>query len=676
MHKSTPSHLELRQFLPLREHAELARTLIAANDLYRISNSAEYTEKERKEALDESSQLASSVLEELPQDISALNLVARICMDTRELRQAKTLLAKAHQLDEKHESTLLNLGYLNTLLQEYEIAQHYFVDALAINKHSLQAFSGIAHAKLKSGDFLAAFNHYRKLIELGHQTDTVKVCLFESLAPLRADHYQPDLENMLIEAYQWDGLDYQCLANMSASLLTHKYQLDDPNSALDMDVLLNDPLLCQSISHCTMADLNIENLVVAIRQSIMSEVAITRNLRDEALPMVLAIGRYSARCDYILMQTREEESELASIANEIGALCVSDWQIDDVMGALLLVAMYEPLYTQAFSFRLLAHDIDAWPLATQALLYDALYELSTEHQYQFSLFENTSEALLNNEIRRSAERWDVLPRFQASDIYTALCRELGAENVPDRFKGASLSMLIVGAGACKRALYLAKAFPSLSVIAVDDRTENVAYGRMKASQFEANNLVVLHSKLQNIVGLDEQVDLIEFGEALNFVENPSYIIESWKGLLKDDGLVRFDFNALSTQEDMGVVTQLVSERNLSPTTDNIRHLRNAITSESASGLWQSILADERFYTGAGCKSMFFNKQRHSFDLKNVHDLLKRSALEFIGFADMDRKAKSNLNPLAPYNLLAWHVVDQDRALFAGSYPVYCQKQRV
>ena len=92
-------------------------------------------------------------------------------------------------------------------------------------------------------------------------------------------------------------------------------------------------------------------------------------------------------------------------------------------------------------------------------------------------------------------------------------------------------------------------------------------------------------------------------------------------------------------DQVKVITQLVQARKLSATTENIRHLRHAIAQENGSGLWQSILQDNRFYSGGGFKQLFFNEYNQGFDLQSTQQLLKNSGLDFIGFADLDKVIK-------------------------------------
>lgn len=671
MAKSAQSHLQLSQYLPLREHADLARSLIAANDLYRISNSAKYSRAERTQAQHEAETLCHKVLARIPDDISALNLAARIFLDKNEKAEAQRLLNKALTLDTQHINSRQNMAYLHIANAQYDEAEALLLGLLEDDKHNAQAFSGIALVYLKQKDYLRAFSHYRKLIEAGYDSQELRTRFLESIEALSADYYQEDLEFLALQAFNWDEQDHQKLANLSASLLKHKYHLDKDDAVLDMDQLANDSLLLEAVKHCLMHSIELEELVTALRQSILAEVMITGALRDELLALVVAIGHYSARNDYVLMMSQDEELQLGELAHCINALVSARFDCEDAAGALLIQAMYEPLYSQAYSFQLLSKTLDEWPVGMQSVMQAALYELSEEHQEHFQLY--GSEPLLSNEVRRCADRWERLPSFNPSNLHQALVKELPVHAIPERFKHEELNILVLGCGSGRRAAYLASAFTNVNVVAIDGEVSNIAYARMMANKHKLNNIVYLHHPIEQVISTDVPFDIIEVGDTLNHIDQPKELLARWQKVLTNDGLMRLSLNTLQAQEQVGVVSQLVKARNLSATTDNIRHLRHAISQEARSGLWQNLLNDDRFYSGAGCKDLFFQNQQHCFDLEQANKLLLESGLNFVDFVDIEPNTKQALNPLAPHSLLAWHVMEQDHSLFNDAYQLYCKR---
>ncbi len=656
------------------DQAHIARTLIAANELYKISNSADYSLKERKQARQESESLVRETLKQVPECASALNLLARIDLDNADIDSAEALLIKALEIEPSHINTKMNYAYVLIAKRDYAAAEQQFQEILALDAGSHQAFSGIALSKLRRKDYLGAFQHYRRLLELGFQNPAIESYFLESIEFLSCDHYDPALEALLLQCFGWDDVDHAKLSAMAGSLVIAKYDLNNDQAILELDTLLADEFLLQVIEHCLLKSVELESLVAELRRSILTEVAMTQSLRDTLLPFALALGIYSARVDHVLMITEEEENQIVQIQHQIRNTCSGRWEQEDLAGALIIVSMYESLYSQSFSHHLLKYSLEEWPVGMQSLLRASLYDLCDEHQFYFDLFGNDSSRLLNDEIDRAADRWSGFPALGQTNIFAALSAELGTQNVPARFEESGVKILLVGCGSGQRAFYLSQYFTNVDVYAVDSSRSNIAYAQLKARQHGIYDVHFIHAEYDTALLSEESFDIIEFGEAINHVPSPADTIREWKSLLAEDGLMRFSFNTLASQEVASVIIQLVRDRGLSPTTDNVRHLRNAIAQEAKSGLWDALFSDERFYTGTGCKDLFFHSANHYFDLQGIHSIIQENKLEFVGFADLSDKVKDECNTLAPYNLLAWHVMDQDQALFKHAYQLYCRKQ--
>ena len=669
---SSPSHLfKATPNLSIDDQANIARALISANELYRVWNSNDYKIEERQDALSESYSLTQHVLTNIPNHSGALNLMARIEMDRCHYDEAESLIEKALKASPDDENIALNAGYLLLAQRRYSDAETHFLKILEKHRSSHRAFSGVALSKLRGGDFLGAMSHYKRLIELGFDNQQTRSLLMDAMEFLACETYQPDIEQLILKAFSWTDVDHSKLANLSASQIVAKFDLKNDQAILDLDLLLSDALLIDSIKHCLLPSVEVESLIVELRRAILTEVTMTDALRDELLPAAIAIGVYSARNDYILMMSAEEEREVTALAHRIHASTKATWTKDEVAGALIVLSMYEPLYSQNFSYRLLRYDLQDWPIGLQDLLASNLYSLSEEHQIEYELFGIDASGVTNNDIRRANERWSNLQCMNRTSFYHALVSALGSEVVPQRFKNDTVNILLLGCGSGQRALYLAQYFENVYVYGVDNRRENIAYATLKARQSGLTNIQFIHAEYDHALITEHQFDVIEFGDVANHVPDVLETIGEWQMLLQQDGLMRFDFATHQSNKTSAVINQLVKDRRLSPTADNIRHLRHAIIQESRSGLWTNLFNDPQFYTGSGCRELFFNKHNNGYDLKELDELLNTANLSFIGFADLDRQNRKMDNTLAPYSLLAWHVMDQDQALFKDSYPIYC-----
>lgn len=666
LYQATPS-------ITLEEQANLARLLISANEHYTHSNDAQYDFNKRQQHLSEAAKLCQRVHAALPDDLSALNLMGRIHLDQQKESLAYELFQRALTLAPQHANSLINMGYYYLSVHTYDKAEGCFISALANDKHSQRAFSGIALAKLKQRDYLAAFNHFRRLFELGLRDETLVAHFLSSLESLHCDQYEQALEQLLLSLFCQPNADYRKLSLLSSSLLCAKYKLDDEHTILDLDTLIKDQLLLELMSKAQVKSIQLESLLADLRNSILNEVMQTSVLRDELQAFCIALGIYSANNDYILMCSHQEERDVALLIGQIKQRLSGSWQQADVIGALMVVGLYEPLYQQSFSTALLRHAIEDWPLALQTLLNRNLYEPCELHGKLLSHFGQTTDDLLGNELHGCLNRWQTISPASPNNLHHALSTSLGEHNVPAHFKSARLTILLIGCGSGERAFYLAKYFDKVKIHAIDNSKENLSFAIDKAKQLNISNISFGFSELDAAPSLDEQYDLIEFSAAINHTLQPETAMKSWSKLLKPEGLIRFDFSAKLDHDSRSLVTQLVQERKLSPTVDNIRHLRHAIMQEANSGLWDELFLDEYFYTGAGCKELFFQAHNHHFDIEKINTLLKNTQLKFKGFANTGLEYIKARAQHSGQSISEWHQNNGPLFQQGNHYQLYCSR---
>ena len=679
MASSTSRLVQASESLPVKDQAEIARNLLTANNLYNLANSAQYEQEEREDSLKLSYELTSQVLKQTPDSASALSLMARINMDLGTLDDAEALLNKAVHIAPKDENIRLNEGYLRIAKRQYIKAEESFLCALAINSHSAQAFSGVALTKLRKKEYLCAFNHYQSLVNKGYDSLHIRQLLVESAEFLSADFYQESLASSIIEAFEWTDIDRSKLSNLATSLLIHKYDLKNDNAIIDIKMLESDELFLACLEHTTLHSIEVEGLVSEFRKMIISEVSQTTSLRDELLPFAIAIGIYSANTDYALMMQSDEEQFISQLIHEIKtATSQNSWLIEDILGALCIVSMYEPLYQQSYSFQLLREELCDWPQAVQSLMKVSLYDLSDEHCVNFDLYGQSMENVLSTELNRAYPRWDSLSYFHQTQFYDAISAELDNKFVPESLKDSALNILLVGCETGQRAIYMAKYFSNTFITAIDNSPSNIAYAKNMAAKLGITNIkfVVsdsLFSDIDTTNLVTDLFDVIEFSGKLNNSQHPKEIIKQWTSLLSDEGVLRLSLNTRSATETINNISKLVKERRLSPTVDNIRHLRNAVSQEHASGLWNSLFSKKDYYTGGGCKNLFFKEHNHSFDLNEINNLLFELDLSFIGFVDLPDEFKSTQSPTDPNHILTWIDLDKEKNIFDESFEFYCRK---
>jgi 2-polyprenyl-3-methyl-5-hydroxy-6-metoxy-1,4-benzoquinol methylase len=653
--------------LAYEQQVEIARMLITANDLYQSTLDPQLSLSEKKKALSLARVLATNALNVQSDNDQALNLLGRIELDRGRTEIAAKRLDSAIAINPNQCQFYINRAYVSLAIKDFKEAESFFLKALKIEKNSAQAYSGIAYAHLKTGDYLGAFKRYQSLVSKGYENAFIRQNVVEALDHLQTDSYQEELEASLLEYYRWDDVDHTKLGSMTSSLIIHKYQLHDDSAIIDMDNLVADPLLHSLLTQGGMYNHNIETLITSLRQHILFEAIQTKTLRDELIPITLSLGIYAARSDYAMFMDEDEQGWIMDLKEEIGAVTSSNWKQDDIVGACLLIAMYESLYNQSFSFKLMKFEAEDWPLAAQPVMQSALYDLAEEHLLSFNTFGDNIQNIVNIEFKRPWPRWHHIPNHNNANYIDALQAEIGHYPAVDALADKPLQMLVYGCGSGLRAITMARYFENLTITAVDEDRENLLYAQRKADELGLTNIRLDHT--ENLMrNTNDQFDIIECTDKINHVENVEKVIQSLKARLTERGLLRLSLLNEKSRAPFMQIRTLIEDRSLAASTDNIRHLRHAIIAEAKGGFWDSVLQDEAFFSTGGVKQMLFNRYEHHFNLTKIQNMARNLKLKCLGFVDLPVEQNKQVNQ--PEKFAYINLFKLDETLFGNTYEVY------
>ncbi|WP_231878886.1 class I SAM-dependent methyltransferase, partial [Oleiphilus sp. HI0125] len=605
------------------EAADLARRVIQINQDYNTINAAlSSSDAIRTTALN---QLLVQIEQVIEQDIpgaATLNLAGRISFDLDLTELANEYFQRAGMLEPSNANYLLNNANAQALLGNYSQAQALFNKVLDLEPSSMPGFTGIAFCLLETKQYDAAFLHYRSILAHGHTSTEIHHQITECIENLQCDTYTIELELLLNYLLRLEDIDTRRLIEFAGQLVTHKYDLTNPEAALDIDVLAQDELLLCILETGVVPSVHFEELVTLLRLSIFSECAINQTLRTELQACAIAIGVYASHTDYALIATEEEQNHIKAIQLQIATnIGYEKADIDDISGALILLGMYEALYVQSFSFDLLRYDLEDWPIAMQSLLDASLYQLSKEHHARYTLFGQTMAELLENGLPRSKERWAAIKSPQKKDFYATLKQKLAPTLPPSSWQGKTVRVLLLACGSGQKAFDYANQFTNVSVLGADVSQIDMAYAHMRTQHSACDNLEFAVADYALPPQDIEKFDYIEFGQGFDFSK-----LDAWINLLNDDGVARINCPGTEHREITGVLTELVKARGMQANLDNIRLIRSSILLEKESGLWNKLLESPFFYSASGCRDILFNDNAHFYTVEQAFDLIQNAGL--------------------------------------------------
>lgn len=587
--------------------AEAARLLLQANLAYGESNSGGLSHIQRLKARQECRGYLNDALILEPANAGALGLLGRVELDDGQFERAHTLFNASLDQQPGQAQQYCNLGYWALKTERPALAEQYFLQALDCDRQSAAAFCGVAHAKRLQGQFDVAYLHYRKLLEIGAEWDSVYSGMLSCAQHLNVNKADTALALDAIALLQREGLPHQELGRFVGAIIHQQYDLDNPDAQIFLDAASEDELLILALQKTLMPIPAVEELVTLLRRAILAEVAQTVELRDDLQRLTLAIAQYVDRTGYALAAEDDEARLIAAINDSIKAQLAMNEEQDGMVGSLMISAMYGALFHQSFAPQLGQWNLVDWPLALQPVLAASYYERADEEAIKQNFDEKADELCLErSEVPQAWPSWSQLSYQSESSLKILMATELGlaTENLP-----ATLRIMVCGAQSGQRAMELARYLDDVEVIAVDESLANVAKATRMAGEIGLDNIVFWPwSIAQRFVADGHQVHWIEVGR----LPSPAMTDLSLAALISEataTGAVVHMHTAVTEQTNGDrQIRRLISEHQLQPNRQTIRQLRRMALANRNDGTWQALISDADFYSLGGCRDRWFRPQ--------------------------------------------------------------------
>jgi tetratricopeptide (TPR) repeat protein len=601
------------------ECSDTARLLIHANDLYKMYNSVSTPATERQTSLDHALKLIMQVISYDANNTPAINLLGRIELDRGNIKSAEALFEQCLQHMPNNTQYLSNMGYLQLMNDEPDLALQYFNDALAIDKSLENAFLGIARVQQSLRNYDVAYLHYRSLVNYGHDDDTILQGMLNCCAHIKIDSYQVELEKDLLNLFSYKELAHERLGHFAAALISKKYDLENPNAPIDILQVAYDPLVYHSLLKCTLPNPFVEEFITLLRQSILLEAAETRQLRDELQLLAVAIATYNERNNYALVLNEDEKSKVDHFNLVLAQTLQQPWRMEDVTGALIVVGMYQSFFAQAYAVNLTELQLNAWPDALIPLMSGSLYRRAEREGFKQQFPEKQDELLIAKEdMPAPFPRWNKIDFFNHQSLKSEMRTSFGIDTslLPDR-----LLLLVAGVDASQKAFSYARHFTDVDVLAVENSLENLAESHLKAETEKLDNIAFWPLSLARRFLQDgNQIHFASLSGDASSID--ASFISLVKNSLNEQGVLNVK---LVKTPDIATkdIQQLINKQSLKRTSANIRALRSTILADKYSEYWGGVIKNEYFYSVDGCRQAWFTDNNQTHILGSVLELLAK-----------------------------------------------------
>jgi 2-polyprenyl-3-methyl-5-hydroxy-6-metoxy-1,4-benzoquinol methylase len=630
-----------------------------------------------------------SALELNPIGIKGLNLFARIELFCGNPQKAQVIIDRA--LFEKPDSptALYSAGHIALSLGALNLAEKYFSASLKISKVATRSASSLAYTYLEQGKFVEAFQMYQELIKTQSHDPHIRNKLFESASHINADFYSQELESNVLRYLEFDDVDYSLLRNLITTLLHHKFQIDEASTPLEFDQIAADPLLLSSLKRFHFCDALLERLFISLRQTLLFNTVQDMTIPSAHLELAHDIAVQAQLNEYIWPMTKDEESIIEGLENLLFQVTEeSQWQLNDIAPAVLILAQYKDLAKTKLSQVLISKNID-----NKNYLSDIIDYALNNSQQEIKIAKNlpywTDNANKNNSTSqrvRSQYEENPYPRWQdigfntASSYQQALLKNFPQLNLSHWQGKKKLNVLVAGCGTGRQAIRLASYFNDLNIIAIDLSGRSLAYAKQQANKYNVENIQFIQADILEFSDFPMLFDVIECSGVLHHMEDPEQGLQSLSNLLSPTGVMKIALYSETARKQVITFRKLIAQNKQQSGKDlDQRLLRQALLMNQIPGDWNEIVNSHDFYSMSNCRDLIFHEQEHQFTPNKISILLADNQLDFIGMLPTTsaRQAfEQSIGNMYDKNTLEnWNKVEQEQEdIFSGMYQFYCRKQ--
>ncbi|MCZ6526946.1 MAG: methyltransferase domain-containing protein [Gammaproteobacteria bacterium] len=605
-----------------------------------------------------------------------------------DLDRSRTLINKAINIKPDASDYHLWLAMVCAEQKDVDQAIQSLQRCLELAPDEYRAQALLADLFRSQGRYEDAYRLYKGLKASIQMSPIGHYYLMDCLDLLPFSGYSPTLEHDVIEFLQQETLEHGKYSRYICVLCKDKYHLKDPTQQVDIATLGQDELFLRLLKQVSIQDSELEMFVTSIRRSLLLDCLENSALPDHYFELVIAIANQNLNNEYVFTISADEKLMFTALDDLIGLLLEqTNMTSDQLVCAVIVLAMYQSVYDSKHAEALLAISIDSWPQQARELLQRSLFDLVDEIRRAAELptltqiNDTTSLAVQSQYEENPYPRWINLT--QADESYS-LGRQIRMETtsnsaLPTYLNGEAINILVAGCGSGKQPLQLAKVFTKNKILAVDLSRRSLAYAQRMAEKYDVKNVRFLQADILEIGQLDEKFHVIYCTGVLHHMREP---LQGWnvlKQLLVPDGMMKIGLYSEIARQAVVKVREFINSHAIQSSPDNIRAVRQGLMDgQLGNEIANKIPKSHDFYAMSSCRDLLFHVQEHRLTLPRLQQMLQSLNLNFLGFQLPERHHFQNYQRLFPEDvdltdLDHWAAYEQLHPhTFGNMYQFWCR----
>lgn len=555
--------------------------------------------------------------------------------------------------------TFYNLGNLCLARGQRAEAVALYRRALALNAEFAEAYNSLGAALVEQGERAQAAACFARALELTPE-------LIETYADLRATLFRvnPTIKFAVERASNaWPG----------------RLSLPELVGAESLVPVSADPLLLAMLRSGPVRDIGLERMLTMLRAALL-QAASSRDAGfsdNETLGLACALAQQCFINEYVFADTPEEIERIQVLRAEVAAALRSGVPIAPL--AVAVCASYESLAAVADEHPALLDR--PWPESLQSVLTQQVRETRQERALRKAIPQLTPIGdAVSLRVRQQYEE-NPYPRWvfagtppQPQTVTEYLRQKFPWSTIRPIGVGEDVDVLVAGCGTGRHPIGLARTFRGARVLAVDLSLASLSYALRKTRELDLSNIEYAQADILQLGMLDRRFDVIDASGSLHHLADPMAGLRVLLSLLRPHGVLALGLYSEIGRAEIVAAQRFVAERGFLPTVEDIRRCRQVL----ADGPLRRVTQFNDFFTTSGCRDFLLHAQEHRFSLSQIEVVLRKHALNLIGF-ELAPEVQEVYRARFPQdmtltNLAHWQSFERDRPeTFAGMYQFWAQK---
>lgn len=552
--------------------------------------------------------------------------LGRIALDSDEPKRAILLLQQAISMRPKMPEGHFQLGHALLADRRHHDALDAFANAVALDATATRADFAMGYTLMQMGRDVEAFGIMRRVIRRFPNDAAVRATLFQLLKRIQPDSDESGLASDALWWLSFADAPFDDLGQFISVLLLHRYRHRPM-----VNVMAKDKLLLQALSKTHFASADFESLLIEVRRSLFVSALADNHISEEGLTLALALFLQCRMNEGVWSYTEDEATLLDNLESLIDQAYQARLMKGDICALLVLYGMYEPAKASQMIPMLMKME-GSWPSwAHKAMteICDEEQALMTEHS---EMSEQVASDAVGNKVRQQYEQWPY-PRWQHLDwaekvpFAEAIKRTFKLHWLPECLSMSPMPVLVAGCGTGRHALTVAKHFTDTKVTAIDLSSSSLAWAKMKARQYQVDNVQFQQLDILQLEQLPSQFALIECSGVLHHMESAEAGLQALCGKLLPHGMLKVAVYSKAARQHIIELRAQLSE--LSGQASDIRRQREKIMAHSGDQ-WTGVLHSRDFFSLSGTKDLLLNEHETHFSVRSLIEMIQRNHLEPVG----------------------------------------------